>query len=89
MPTMAGSPSRFETLGGHKIPVEVAQALASKFLEEAFEGRSRADFEQGQEFSTWEPRQKFLNLVRKKVPKNDIASLVPTIASSCSSISSR
>jgi hypothetical protein len=80
MPAMAGSPDRFETLGGHRIPVEIAQDPAFRFLEEAFEGRSRAAFEQGQEFSNWKPRQTFLNLVRKKVPKRDIASLVPTIA---------
>jgi hypothetical protein len=78
---MADSHPRFETLGGHRIPVEVANDPAFRFLEEAFEGRSRTAFEQGQETSTWDKRQKLLDLVRRRIPKGDIAGFVPTVAS--------
>jgi hypothetical protein len=51
-----------------------------KFLVEAFEGRSRSAFEGGQKSSTWKNRQEFLDLVNRKVPASDIASLLQMIS---------
>jgi hypothetical protein len=73
------STSRFQQVGTHKIPKALAQDPPFRFLVEAFEGRNQTAAEGGQRKSTWESRQKFLDLVNRRIPASDIASLVSTI----------
>lgn len=68
-----------EQVGTHKVPRALAHDPPFRFLVEAFEGRSRGAYDRGQTSSTWESRQKFLDLVNRKLPASDIASLVSTI----------
>jgi hypothetical protein len=70
---------QFEVVGGHRIPRALANDPPFRFLVEAFEGRSQRAAEGGQLRSTWGSRQKFLDLVNRKIPASDIASLLPTI----------
>lgn len=69
----------FQQVGTHKIPQALAFDPPFRFSVEAFEGRSRIAFEKGQRSSTWESRQKFLDLVNRKLPASDVGSLVQTI----------
>jgi hypothetical protein len=57
----------------------LAQDLQFLFLVEAFDGRNQTAAESGQRNSTWANRQKFLDLVNRRTPASDIASLVSTI----------
>jgi hypothetical protein len=70
---------QFEFVGGHRIPRALANDPPFRFLVEAFEGRSQRAAEGGQLRSTWPSRQKFLDLVHRRTPASDIASLLPTI----------
>jgi hypothetical protein len=69
----------YELIGNHRIPRALAEDPPFRFLVEAFEGRSRTAIEKGQKSSTWECRQKFLDLVNRKLPAADVGSLVQTI----------
>lgn len=75
---MTSSP-HFQQVGTHRVPQALAADPPFQFLVEAFEGRSRSAFEKGQRSSTWESRQKFLDLVNRQLPASDVASLVQTI----------
>jgi hypothetical protein len=68
----------FEQIGSHRIPRALAQDPPFRFLLEAFEGRSQRALDRGQKTSAWKSRQEFLDLVNKKVPASDVASLVST-----------
>lgn len=73
------STSGFQQVGTHRIPKALAQDPPFRFLVEAFEGRNQTAAGGGQRESTWESRQKFLDLVNRRIPASDIASLVATI----------
>jgi hypothetical protein len=75
---MNNSP-RFETVVGHRVPVEVARDPPFRLLAEAYEGRSKAAIRNDQTSSSCKERQQLLNLVKRRVPKSDILSLVATI----------
>jgi hypothetical protein len=75
---MTSSP-HFQLVGTHRVPQALACDPPFQFLLEAFEGRSRSAVEGGQKSSTWESRQKFLDLVNRKLPASDVGSLVQTI----------
>jgi hypothetical protein len=70
-----------EYVGGHRIPKALANDPPFRFLVEAFKGRSQRAAEGGQVRSTWQSRQEFLDLVNRRIPASDIASLLPTIRS--------
>jgi hypothetical protein len=73
------STSKFQQVGTHRIPKALAQDPPFLFLVEAFDGRNQSAAESGQRNSTWANRQKFLDLVNRRIPASDIASLVSTI----------
>lgn len=75
---MNNSP-RYSTLVGHRVPIEVANDPPFRFLAEAYEGRSWSAVRNEQKSSSCKERQQFLNLVREKVPRFDVLSLVATI----------
>jgi hypothetical protein len=75
---MTSSP-HFQLVGTHRIPQALACDPPFRFLVEAFEGRSRLAVEGGQRSSSWESRQKFLDLVNGKLPASDVSSLIQTI----------
>jgi hypothetical protein len=66
-------------LGGHRVPTEVANDPLFRLLAEAYEGRSRAAVRSDQKSSSNRNRQQFLNLIKRRVPKSDILSLVATV----------
>jgi hypothetical protein len=70
---------RYVPLVGHRVPVELANDPPFRFLVEAYQGRSGTAIRNDQKSSSWKPRQQFLDLVREKVPRSDILSLVATI----------
>jgi hypothetical protein len=70
---------RFELVEGHKVPVEVAKDPPFPFLAEAYEGRSRVAVRNDQVSSSCKTRQQFLSLVKGRVAKSDVLSLVATI----------
>lgn len=59
--------------------MEIANDPPFRFLAEAYEGRSRTAVRNEQRSSSCKERQQFLDLVRGKVPKSDVLSLVATI----------
>lgn len=75
---MSNSP-RYSSLVGHRVPVEIANDPPFRFLVEAYEGRSKIAVRNEQRSSSWKPRQEFLSLVRGKLPKAEVSSLVATI----------
>jgi hypothetical protein len=79
MQVMMSSLPRYQTVTGHRVPVEVANDPPFHMLAEAFEGRSKVAVRNDQKSSSSKARQQFLDLVRGKVPKSDVLSLVATI----------
>jgi hypothetical protein len=75
---MNNSP-RYSSLVGHRVLVEIANDPPFRFLAKAYEGRSWTAVRNEQRSSSCKERQQFLNLVRGKVPKSDVLSLVATI----------
>jgi hypothetical protein len=73
------STSKFQQVGTHSVQKALAQDPPFLFLVEALDGRNQTAAERGQRKSTWESRQKFLDLVNKRIPASDIASLASTI----------
>jgi hypothetical protein len=70
---------RFESVAGHRVPVEVAEDPPFRLLAEAYEGRSKTAIRNDQTSSSCKERQQFLNLIRGRVARSDILSLVATI----------
>jgi hypothetical protein len=73
------STSLFQQIRAHRIPKALAQDPPFLLLVEAFEGRSQAAAESGQQKSTWDKRQRFLDIVNRRIPSSDIASFISTI----------
>jgi hypothetical protein len=70
---------KYQSLAGHRVPVEVAEDPPFRMLVEAFEGRSKRTVRNDQRSSSWKPRQQFLDLLRGRVPKADALSLAFTV----------
>jgi hypothetical protein len=75
---MSNSP-RFGIVAGHRVPVEVEGDPPFRLLTEAYEGRSRTAVRNNQVSSSSKTRQQFLNLIKGRVAKSDVFSLVATI----------
>jgi hypothetical protein len=61
------------------VPKALAQDPLFQILIEAFEGRSHSAVRAKQLRSSWAPRQRFLDLIHRRIPASDIASLRATI----------
>jgi hypothetical protein len=68
----------FSQVGTHRIPKALAQDPPFRSLMEAFDGRNHFAAESRGEGSTWKSRQKILDLVNRRIPASDIASLAST-----------
>lgn len=80
MPGSMSSSPRYASIGGNRIPVELLNDAPFRFLAEASEGRSKAALLHGQRVSIYRPRQRFLDLVKGKFPREEVANLVFTIS---------
>lgn len=78
------SPSSNELTGsygclGYQIPIVLGHDKEFKTLVLAYQGQSKAAYDQGLLGSNWEPRDVFLKLVRKKIPTFNVSVIFSTL----------
>lgn len=64
---------------GYQIPIILGHDEEFKTLILAYEGHHKTSYDQGLTASTWEPRDVFLKLVRKKIPGINVSVIFSTL----------
>lgn len=64
---------------GHMAPAQALQNAPFGALVLAYEGRDQSALEQGQEFSSWAPKQIFLDLAKKRLSQQFLEAVGPSL----------